>query len=314
MFLVNYILSQRVALSLSHRTHVNLDWHGARIQFLARFLAALITTRTVNLAPLACVFDGEAQPDAHYERCRRFLKDFALPYAERARFIVAVLGVQEGWTLAVDRTNWKLGQAELNFLVLAIGQQGTAYPVVWFLLDKAGNSHTDERLLLRELFLRLFGKDRIATLVADRELVGKAWLAWLSPAELPFQIRVQESFQATYRGRQGALRDWFRHATPERPLCFNRPCQMWGGAYYLSGCRLPTGAYLILVSPTYEPAALTNWYTKNKVPLQSVRVSAECGDEKSTASTHGHRTRRVKSDPRQGDTRGQDFQTCHGLA
>ena len=89
--------------------------------------------------------------------------------------------------------------------------------------------------------------------------MGKAWLAWLSQAKLPFQIRVKESFQVTYRGRQGALRGWFRHAMPERPLCFKRPCQMWGGAYYLSGCRLPTGAYLILVSPTYEPAALTNY-------------------------------------------------------
>ncbi len=125
----------------------------------------------MNLAQIACVFAGDAQPDSHYERCRRFLKDFALPYAELAHFIVAVLGVHEGWTLALDRTNWKLGQAELNFLVLAIVPQGTAYPVIRFLLDKAGNSPPDERILLWELFLGLFGKERIATLVADREFV-----------------------------------------------------------------------------------------------------------------------------------------------
>jgi Transposase DDE domain len=245
--------------SLEQKFAANLDWHGARIKFLARFLAALITTRTVNLAQIACVFAGDAQPDSHYERCRRFLKDFALPYGELAQFIVAVLGVKDGWTLAVDRTNWKLGQAELNFLVLAIVHQGTAYPVVWFLLDKAGNSHTDERILLLELFLGLFAKEHITTLVADREFVGKAWLAWLTNAQLPFQIRVKEGFQATYRGRHGALRDWFRSATPARPLVLKRPCQMWGAAYYLSGCRLPTGEYLILVAPTYEPAALAQY-------------------------------------------------------
>ncbi len=76
---------------------------------------------------------------------------------------------------------------------------------------------------------------------------------------MPFQIRVKEGFQATYRGRQGALREWFRHATPDQPLVFQRPCQMGGAAYYLSGCRLPTGEYLLLVSPTYEPAALAQY-------------------------------------------------------
>ena len=34
---------------------------------------------------------------------------------------------------------------------------------------------------------------------------------------------------------------------------------MWGAAYYLSGCRLPSGEYLLLVSPTYAPNALTNY-------------------------------------------------------
>ncbi len=217
--------------SLEQKLAANLDWHGARIKFLARFLAALLTTRTVNLAQIACVFAGDAQPDSHYERCRRFLKDFTLPYAELAQFIVAVLGVKDGWTLALDRTNWKFGQSELNFLVLAVVHQGTAYPVIWFLLDKAGNSNTDERILLLELFLGIFDKAQIATLVADREFIGKQWLAWLMCAQAPFQIRVKEGFQATYRGRHGALRDWFRSATPERPLVLKRPCQMWGAAY-----------------------------------------------------------------------------------
>ncbi len=31
---------------------------------------------------------------------------------------------------------------------------------------------------------------------------------------------------------------------------------MWGKKYYFSGCRLPTGEYLILVAPSDEPQAL----------------------------------------------------------
>jgi hypothetical protein len=245
--------------SLEQKLAANLTWHRARIKFLARFLTALITTRSVNLSQIASVFAGPAQPHSHYERCRRFLKDFDLPYAQIAQFIAALLGVTSGWTLALDRTNWKLGSTDLNLLVLAIVHQGTAYPVLWFPLDKAGNSNTEERILLLELFLALFEKDQIATLVADREFVGKTWLEWLSAQPLPFQLRVKESFQITYRGRRGALREWFRTATPQRPLVLKRPAQMWGARYYFSGCRLASGEYLILVAPTYEPQALEQY-------------------------------------------------------
>ena len=234
----------------------NLAWHGARIKFRARFLSALITTRSVNLAHLANVFAGRAKPASHYQTCHRFLKDFDLPFAQIARFVVRLLGVENGWTLALDRTNWKFGQTDLNLLMLALVHEGIAYPLLWFSLDKAGNSHTDERILVLELFLSLFTKEQVATLVADREFVGKRWLEWLTEHELPFQIRVKENTQVTARGRTQALRAWFRHATEQHPLVRKRPCQMWGGAYYFSGFRRPDGEYIILVSPTYEPQAL----------------------------------------------------------
>lgn len=245
--------------SLEQKLAANLDWHGARIKFLARFITALLTTRTVNLAQLANAFAGRAEPASHYQTCHRFLKDFALPFAQIAHFVVRLLGVKGGWTVAIDRTNWKFGQTDLNLLMLAIVHEGIAYPLIWLSLDKAGNSNTDERILLLELFLSLFGKEQVATLVADREFVGKTWLEWLTAQELPFQIRVKENAQVTARGRTQALRVWFRHATEEQPVVRKKPCQMWGGAYYFSGFRRPDGEYVIVVSPTYEPAALAQY-------------------------------------------------------
>lgn len=279
--------------SLEQKLAANLTWHGARLKFLARFLTARITTRTVNLAEIASVFAGTAQPDSHYERCRRFLKDFDLPYAELSRFIVALLGVTDGWTLAVDRTNWQFGKTDLNLLVLAIVQQGTAYPVLWFPLDKAGNSHTDERILLLELFLNRFGKEQITTLVADREFIGKDWLAWLTAPGIPFQIRAKANFQATYRGRRGALAQWFRSATPQRPLVLRRPCQMWGGAYYLSGCRLPTGEYLILLAPTYEPQALQQYARRWGIETLFAALKTRGFNLEDTHVTHEERLQKL---------------------
>ena len=46
--------------SLEQKLKANLNWHGARIKFLARFMAALIQTQTVNLAEIATVFAGRA--------------------------------------------------------------------------------------------------------------------------------------------------------------------------------------------------------------------------------------------------------------
>ncbi|MGZ8246372.1 MAG: hypothetical protein ACXWT9_22480, partial [Methylomagnum sp.] len=69
------------------------------------------------------------------------------------------------WRLALDRTNWKFGLAEINFLVLGVAHRGMAVPVFWSLLDKAGNSDTAERIALMERFLKVFGATRIAALL-----------------------------------------------------------------------------------------------------------------------------------------------------
>ena len=90
--------------SLEQKLEANLSWHGARIKFLARFMTALVTTRTVNLVEIATVFAGRAQPLSHAQRCRRFLKDFDLPLAEIARLIVKLLDVKSDWTLVLGRT------------------------------------------------------------------------------------------------------------------------------------------------------------------------------------------------------------------
>ena len=62
---------------------------------------------------------------------------------------------------------------DINILMLGIAHQGTAYPIVWLTLSKAGNSSTDEQITLMEIFIDLFGKDRIKSLTDRREFVGK---------------------------------------------------------------------------------------------------------------------------------------------
>src|SRR5437764_1379736 len=54
----------------------NVTWNRARINFLARFIIALIEVRTVNLSEIANVFAGRAQPASHSKRVQRFLRFF----------------------------------------------------------------------------------------------------------------------------------------------------------------------------------------------------------------------------------------------
>ena len=90
--------------SLEQTLSDNLPWNKARIKFVARFLLALYAMRTVNLSILATAFSGHAKEESNYKRLQRFLREFEMPYAELALFIVKLLGVPGPYTLALDRT------------------------------------------------------------------------------------------------------------------------------------------------------------------------------------------------------------------
>src|SRR5262249_23011238 len=151
----------------------NLPWNKARIKFVIRFLLALYAMRTVNLSILATALSGTAKEDSNYKRLQRFLRNFEVPYAQVAQFVVKVLAVPGLYTLALDRTNWKVGVLDLNILMLSIVYRGIGFPVVWIVLPKAGNSDTNERQTVMEIFIDLFGVPNIACLLGDREFVGR---------------------------------------------------------------------------------------------------------------------------------------------
>src|ERR1700755_239495 len=157
----------------------NLDWNKARINFLAKFLIALIQVCSVNLTQIAAVFPGRAKQASHYKRIQRFLRFFEISYGLIATLLVSLIAVPRPWVLTLDRTDWQLGKTTLNILVLGVVYKGVAIPVLWTILEKKGNSKTEERIALVAEFVRLFGADSILYLCADREFIGKTWFEWL---------------------------------------------------------------------------------------------------------------------------------------
>ena len=59
-------------------------------------------------------------------------------------------------------------------LLLGVTYKNVTFPLLR-LLPKRGNSDTAERIGVIERFIRLFGRDCIDCLVADREFVGQQW-------------------------------------------------------------------------------------------------------------------------------------------
>jgi hypothetical protein len=242
----------------------HLPWHGARLSFLAHFLLALIKVRSVNLAELATGFGGSAKIESHYKRLQRFFRSFELDYASLARLLVRLVPVGEGpWYLTLDRTNWQFGKADLNLLVLGIAHHGIALPIFWTVLDKAGNANTAERMALLQRFLTVFGVEKIAALLADREFVGEDWFTWLQQQRIPFHQRLKRdtlipnSWNKLIRADRlfGSLQPGHAMDLPGR-----RP--IWGCFVTLSALRLPDGDWLIIASSLAPQAQAIQTYAR----------------------------------------------------
>lgn len=240
--------------SLEQTLSDNLPWHKARIKFVTRFLLALYAVRTVNLSILATAFSGPAKEDSNYKRLQRFMREFELPYAQLAAFVVKLLRVAGPWRLALDRTNWKVGIIEINILMLSIVYRGIGFPVVWLVLPTAGASHTQDRITLMEIFINLFGAQNVECLLGDREFVGREWFRFLRQHQIKFQMRLQKN-TLVRNGRGQLVQAWrlFAATRINQMLVIPEARQMWGMELFISGCRLKDGEWLILVSSEFRP-------------------------------------------------------------
>jgi len=60
--------------------------------------------------------------------------------------------------------------------MLGVCYKNMAIPLIFRMLDKRGNSNTEERIDLMSKFIKWFGVDKIDCLLADREFVGHKWI------------------------------------------------------------------------------------------------------------------------------------------
>ena len=238
----------------------HLGWHGARLSFLALFLIALLRVKTINLTELATGFRSKAQTDSSYKRLQRFFRNFNLDYAVIARAIVSIMDIPQPWVLSLDRTEWSFGTTRFNILLLGIVHEGIAYPVVWTMLDKKGNSNGDERMDLLDRFFDIFPDAQIAYLTGDREFVGKQWLTYLLiEPTIPFRLRIRKSDRIFDGQKQLRASIIFAHLKPGQTQILSGLRLVWGRCVYVSALRLDDGELLIILSPDSSSTAICDY-------------------------------------------------------
>lgn len=174
--------------------HLGSVMNLARIKLLAFVLQALCVVQTVSLHKIASAMPTCVERDSNLRRLQRFLAGYALNLDLIAKVIFALLPVKTGLVLSLDRTNWKFGEVNINILMLGVTYKGVAFPLLFTMLDKRGNSNWKERTWLIDRFIRLFGAECIDSLVADREFVGKEWVEYLNNRRIRYYLRIKQNF------------------------------------------------------------------------------------------------------------------------
>lgn len=237
-----------------------LGWHGARLNFLALFLIALLRVKTINLVELATGFRSNAKTESRYKRLQRFFRGFELDYEVIAKAVIALMEIPQPWILSVDRTEWALGKTHINVLMLGIVHNGFAYPIIWDMLEKKGNSNGDERMDLLERFDQIFPDADIAYLTGDREFIGKNWLSYLPlDPKITFRLRIRESDKIDNGKKKLRASLFFANLKSGQTRILPGKKLVWGRLVYVSAMRLDDGDLLIIITPDFCSTAIADY-------------------------------------------------------
>jgi hypothetical protein len=150
--------------------------------------------------------------------------------------------------------------------MLAIIHKGIAIPVMWDVLGRAGNSTTAQRSALLSRFCAVFGEAAIAGLIADREFIGTAWMRSLAERDIPFILRIKDTFHVRLSDRrQCQVRSLFRKVGVGGRRYIREDCRLGsrdsslGPALKLAATRLVSGDLLVVATNTDPKIALAHY-------------------------------------------------------
>jgi hypothetical protein len=229
--------------------NAELKWNKRRIECFVEILLAIMVVRTINLPIIANQIVNRTKLKNRYRRLQRFFSGCNIDYDQVAKFIFKLFCFDNKKVyLLMDRTNWKWGKIHINILFLSIVYRGIGIPIYWLMLNKGGNSNTRERASLIQRFVKVFGKESIAGLLADREFIGKRWFGWLISEKIPFYIRIRNDADTTNKNGKGIEAAWLFYALKSGEQLTIGKKKIFDCDVFLSGGRAPNGDLMIIAS------------------------------------------------------------------
>ena len=219
--------------------HFKGELNLARVKLIGLFITALCKTKTINYDRIASAFDTKADKNSSYRRIQRFMRDFDFPMKVVSILIFNILPFKENLVLVLDRTNWKFGEHNINILMLGISYKNVAFPLMFKMLDKRGNSDTEERINLIKKYIEWFGQQSIDCLLADREFVGGKWLEFLNDEKIRYHIRIRNNFTIySYQKQEQIKAFWlFNNLKVSEFYHYPKIVELHGQRCYLSGTK-----------------------------------------------------------------------------
>ena len=235
----------------------------ARVKLMAMMIVALCKVRSVNFNKLSKAFDTESQADSSLRRIQRFVAEFSLDSNLVAKLIFSLLPHKNNLTLSIDRTNWKFGKLDINIFMLGVVYEGVAFPLLFTMLPKRGNSNSQERIDLITRYIYLFGKSTINCIVADREFVGYKWISFLNKNKLRYHIRIRNNFKIFIPHKNEEVKAFWLFNTYKinQFVFYPKIVKINGQLCYLSGSKLNAGEFLIVISFT-KPEESNYYYSQ----------------------------------------------------
>lgn len=219
--------------------HFKGELNLARVKLICLFIKSLCKIKTINYDRLATGFDTKVDKNSSYRRIQRFMKEFDFSMKIVSTLIFNLLPQKTNLVLVLDRTNWKFGTKNINILMLGVSYKNVAFPLMFKMLDKRGNSDTQERIELVKLYIEWFGKQSIDCLLADREFVGDNWLAFLNENKIRYYIRIRNNFKIYSYQKHAEIKAYWLFNNLKKGELYHYPkiVELHGQRCYLSGCK-----------------------------------------------------------------------------
>ena len=288
-------MKHRYISELSNILNTVFPMDKRRREGLAGFILAMIQVRTVNLAELSLCITGPAKVSSTYRRLQRLLSTLTVCPPQLGCWLLDwFYESDENIYLAMDRTNWRWGKVNINFLVVGVPYKRMAIPLVWVLLPKQGNSNTDERIALLEQLFQYLPKDRLKGLLCDREFVGEYWFRWLLKQEIPFYIRVKHNYlTSTRRGKETTVEALFYPFPRVHQQVLEGKRRLLGCHVYLTGSRLDSGELMVIASHATERCAITTYLERWELEILFEKLKSRGFNFESTHVTDPKKLERL---------------------